>query len=373
MYLSIFSEDLQDKIGVVDVFSSLIWVRRYDKSGSIELKAPANKNNLALLQKRRFIKKENDDEIAYITDLNIIKNADGVEEINVVGWLYEGILSLRVVLNDADNLGALISNNLRGINLNIADRVFNVSFETTAVDDNGDTIQLTDDFVGQNLLDVISAVAKSQGFGFRVFLATNGPTFTIYYGADLSTMQEENPRCIFSDNFENLKSAEYIDSDIGVINTVYCRCKIPAGTEPCSNPPTYEISPQNENEQRFEKFLWVDAETYDERVVVEGENGSTTITKTYVDRTKTLQKMKTEAQKSLVPVAENFTGTVDFKLKYRTEYDVGDIVTIKHIGWSKTAHPQITEVVEYFDHTENAVIPTFGEPRKTILDILKKG
>ena len=82
--------------------------------------------------------------------------------------------------------------------------------------------------------------------------------------------------------------------------------------------------------------------------------------------------MEAAAKEELVPIQENFQGTVDFKLKYRAEYDLGDIVTVKNDKWGKVINQRITEVTEVYDNTSNAITPTFGDPARTIMDILKK-
>ncbi len=383
MDLTIYNENATVRTGCIDVYDSLIWVRRDQKNGSFQLTAPASQKNIEFLKKRRVIQKGDDKEFAYITDFNISKNADGIEKINCSGLFLSGWLYRNVVLENGANLGELIENNLGSVPIAISDEVYDVSFESTAENDDGDEIQLTDDFVGQNLGEVLEAVCQMHDLGFRVVMVNKIPTLQVYSGVNRSISQSDNPRRIFSDNFENLLSAEYSDSDVGAVNTVYCRCKIPSGCEPCP-PLTYDIIPTDENEPRFEKYVEVEAITFNisHDVVYEEFNPDTnemevtdsfTVTLTYVSKAETLAKMKIEAQKMLSPIAENFEGTVDFKLKYRTEYDLGDIVTIKHAAWDKQADVRITEVTEYYDNVTNAVIPTFGQPKRTILEILKKG
>lgn len=355
MYLTIYSPDLS-AIGAVDVIDTLIWVRRDTEYGSFELTAPANESNLEFLKKGNIIRKETDLEIAFINSIFIENSADKGEIIKATGLFYCGVLKQKCVLTNALNLKSLIENNMRGLSL-------------INVDNACSSIIFSNDFTGKNLGKCITALAKAQGFGFKTLLntTTHKIDFSIYYGVDRSIAQTTNPYVIFSDNFENLTACEYTDSDVGVVNTVYARCKVTAGVENPNDAPTYDIT-NGTGTGIFEKYIEVDAVTYDVDVAV----GETTIKKTYIDVAKSLAELTSAAEAELVPIQENFQGTVDFKHKYKSDYDLGDVVTVKNCKWNKSINQRITEVTEIYDNTSNAITPTFGNPARTILDILKK-
>lgn len=356
MYLTIYSPDLV-ALGAVDVIDTLIWVRRDTEYGSFELTAPATEINLKLLQKHNIVQKDTDLEIAFINSINITNTDDKGEIIKVTGLFYCGVLKQRCVLtNTTKNLKALIDENVRELSLiNVDSDVANITY--------------TNDFIGENLGECITALAKSRGFGFKTMLnkATRKIDFSIYEGVDHSIAQSTNPYCIFSDNLENLSESEYTDSDIGCVSTVYARCKVPSGVENPSDAPIYNII-SGTGTGIFEKYIWVDAITYDIDVTV----GETSIKKTYINVSASLAELTASAKAEIVEPQENFQGTVDFKLKYQTEYDLGDIVTVKNDKWQKSTNQRITEVTEIYDNTENAITPTFGNPARTIMDILKK-
>ena len=343
------------KLGVVDVYDTLIWVRRDTEYGSFELTVPATENNLNLIKKYNIVKKDNDNEVGYINSI-LITNGDKGETIKATGLFYCGVLKQRCVLTNATNLKSLIENNVRGLSL-------------INVDSSCSSITFSNNFTGENLGECVTALAKANGFGFETLLnsATGKIDFKIYYGTDRSTAQTVNPYVIFSDNFENLTSCEYTDSDVGVVNTVYARCKVPAGVENPSDAPAYDII-NGTGTGIFEKYIEVDAVTYD----IDTPVVDTTITKTYIDAVATLTEMTAAAKAELVPIQENFQGTVDFENKYRTDFDLGDIVTVKNCKWNKSINQRITEVTEVYDNTENEITPTFGNPALTIMDILKK-
>lgn len=71
-----------------------------------------------------------------------------------------------------------------------------------------------------------------------------------------------------------------------------------------------------------------------------------------------------------MPISESFTAELDLNA-YRNRFDVGDIVTIRDDGRGISFEKRIEEVQESFDVSGCAVTATFGEPLRTIYDLIK--
>ena len=181
MYLTIYDSNLT-ALGAVDVFDTVIWVRRDTEYSSFEITAPATENNLNLLVKYNIVQKDNDTEVGFINSIQITNDLEKGEAIKATGIFYCGVLKQRCVLTNATNLKSLIENNLRGLSLiNVDNAVANIAFDN--------------DFVGENLGECITALAKANGFGFKTLLdkSTGKINFSIYYGTDRSILQTVNP------------------------------------------------------------------------------------------------------------------------------------------------------------------------------------
>lgn len=355
MYLTIYDQNLV-ALGVVDDYQTVIWVQRDTEYGSFEINTRPTEHNLSLLEKNNIVQKDNGSEVGFINSIQLTDDLDKGPTIKITGFFYCGVLKQRVVLVNSSNLKGLIEKNLRGLPyITVNQEVENIAFDNN--------------FIGENLGDCVTALAKANGFGFYTVWnrTTHTIEFNVNYGFDRSIQQTVNPYVIFSDNYENLFGSEYLNSDVGVINTVYANCKLPAGIEKCT-PPTYSIT-NGVGTGIFEKYIEVDAVTYDVECFLP-EGG--TVTKTYLDYDPTLKKMQEQANAELVPIQENFQGTVDFKLKYGIDYDLSDIVTVKNNKWNKSINQRITEITEVYDKETDAITPTFGNPARTIMDILKK-
>ena len=68
--------------------------------------------------------------------------------------------------------------------------------------------------------------------------------------------------------------------------------------------------------------------------------------------------------------AESFecdTGA-DINFKYKQDYDLGDIVTIKKRAWGITQDQRIEEIQEIYEYGQMRVVPTLGTPLPEIVD-----
>lgn len=98
MELYIYDRDMTLH-GVIDEISSLIWTRRYWAAGEFKLLVPFTARHVELLQKNRLVLKRGDTEAAEIRYVNISKNTQGLEEIEVQGKFITQWIGKRIVRN----------------------------------------------------------------------------------------------------------------------------------------------------------------------------------------------------------------------------------------------------------------------------------
>lgn len=128
MIIMVYDKNL-DMQGVVDVYKSLIWTRKFYDMGTFELIVPVSQNNVQLLLLDGFIiKKDDDDEVACINYRKMSRNEQG-EYIKVSGSLYSGLLNQRVMYTIEQNLKSAIESNLRNIPMIIDSSVSNVIYK----------------------------------------------------------------------------------------------------------------------------------------------------------------------------------------------------------------------------------------------------
>ena len=54
---------------------------------------------------------------------------------------------------------------------------------------------------------------------------------------------------------------------------------------------------------------------------------------------------------------------------YKTDYDLGDIVTVNKKAWSLEMDKRITEIQEIYENGGFSIVPTFGSPLPESVDL----
>ena len=207
----VLNQDLQ-KIGIVDNYTSLIWAKRYIDFGDCEIYAPATPENLEIFQLDNYVIREDDDMVCRIESVELDTNIETGNYLIITGTDCRKILNQRIVWKQTSFTGTAENFIRRLINQNIispedVDRAIPrfVLGEYYGFDERV-SIQTSYDPIG----DKIAEVCRMYGYGFKVTFDGNNFVFDIYKGSDRSFSQSENPRVVFSDDFENLKSSKFL-------------------------------------------------------------------------------------------------------------------------------------------------------------------
>jgi hypothetical protein len=195
--LNVYNEDYE-RIGYIESYSYLSWVRRYSDVGEFELKCAPK--NIPLLSLGNILAKINDNEGAIIE--TILVESVEQEIITVRGRLLSVLLENRIIWNTenlqgdiGDCIGQLIGNN--AINPVDTDRVIsNLSYEGVPI---GKNISMQISF--KNLLEAVIGICSEVGIGIKGILAGKKIVLSLYKG-------REQP-FVFSKEFENLLSQNY--------------------------------------------------------------------------------------------------------------------------------------------------------------------
>jgi len=216
MELYIFNKQLELQ-GIIDMFTSLIWARRYSKPGTFELHCPLTSENLSLLPKDAIICKNDDDpEAGYISYRGLSQDKEGKKVLVVKGKFLTGYLGRRIIwgteiikATTETAIRVLVSNNC--ITPQISDR----KIDNLVLGDFGDYPETVDYQVSyKNLGDEVESLATAADLGYRVRFdrELKQLKFEVYKGLDRSVNQTTNPQAIFSQEYDNVLEQEYIES-----------------------------------------------------------------------------------------------------------------------------------------------------------------
>lgn len=362
MDLYVYNEDIE-LIGVADSYASLIWIRRYRSAGSFELYAPLTADLAALLTPRRYIYRPDVGEAMYISSVTDESDGEGGRFLRAAGYSVDGILRKRCITTDGAAVGIL-----DGIKAVLdASPLGAIEYGTRELD----TVVRTTE-PATTLEDWVrnGCVIGDRDISYKIRLLTDKKELFVelYNGRDLSQ------DIIFGDEWGNISEMQYAYSEDGCANVIICKCgKV---TEPDvegdpSGVPDYVLG-DAKGLARTEKLIITEPVIKDgERQAYDPDGMPYMEEFRYLSRPDTLAKMQEEAAAAYTEYTESYSADA-LGSGYRTEWDIGDIVTVRNDFRGTSYVKRIEEVQETFDTNGISISPTFGEPLKTILDLIKR-
>lgn len=361
MEIYIFDRDLNFK-GIIEEFSSLRYVRKYYERGEFELQCDLTLDALILLKRENIIYIKGDVEAAYIEYINLKKDDEGKEIIVVKGKFLTGYFDRRIVwgteiINDtAENaMRQLVYHNcINPIDTNRA--ISNLSLGEL----NNFTEVVNYQVSYANLGDEIESLSTISDLGHRVKfdISNRKLIFEVYKGLDRSINQSVNPRAIFSKEFENVIAQEFTDS-LNNYRNVALIGGIGEGLDR-----KLAVVGSAAGLDRFEIFA-------DQRSLSNVDEDNNSISD--ADYTNLLIEKGNEA---LAAAKEIFTfdSTINSNsnLKYKVDFDLGDIVTCRSKQWNLVVNARITEIEEVYEEDGQSINVTFGNSVPTLIKKLKQ-
>jgi len=346
--------------GIVDSFTSLRWVRRYYKSGEFELQCALTPESLELLTRESIIWKKDDTEAGYIEYRNLKQDVEGKEILVLKGKFLTGYLNRRIIwgteiLNITSEVAMRTLVNKNGIAPVDTNRVI----PNLLLGPLNNYIEQVDYQVSYaNLCDELENLSNISNLGHRVkFYETNRKLiFDVYKGLDRSVNQSINPRCIFSKEFENILEQEYVDS----LNN-YKNLALVGGIGEGAARKMATIG-NSSGLDRFEVFN-------DQKGL---SNVVDSLTMSDADYTLLLVGKGNETLAETKEI-KTFDSKINLQsnLKYKVDFDLGDIVTYLSKKWGITLDSRIIEVEEIYEEAGPQINITFGNNIPTLIDKIK--
>lgn len=357
--------------GLVEKITSLIWTRRYWACGEFKLLVPFTADHARLLKKNNIVMKRGDTEAAEIRYVNISKNSQRLEEIEVQGKFLTGWIGKRIIRNQIIATTDTQSILYRIVNENVispsaaARKIPNVALYSGDTDTGAGEIE----YVSENFTNALLAcetAAKAAKLGFRMItdVKTGKHFFSVYAGRNLTADQTTNPPCVFSQEFDNIVEQEYCNSVENLKTTAYVGGEEKEGVVRKVS----EVGGVAAGLERSEVFV-----------------NATDIMQEYEDEDQQTVTL-TDAQYLALLAArgaselEQYAETLEFgskinthaNLKYREDYDLGDRVTCINKSWGIKINVRITEIAETYQQGNTDIDITFGESLPTIIDKIRK-
>lgn len=326
--------------GIIDEFSSLIWIRRYQQPGEFELHTPYSQESRSLLVPENIVQKFDG---GPTTEAGVIEHLEMTQdEIVVKGRFLESYLDRRLIKattyytgNAEDSMRSIISNMVAIPLLELGT-------------DHGLTETLTFQATYKIVGNIIEKACRATALGFRIKpdFSARKMYFEAYKGVDRTANLAE--KVIFSETYDNLMDESYSYDSTNyktmayasqLINDVRVAYAVGSGTGLALR------------EVHVPTSVDVDGRT----------------------STQIQESMETQAQRALEAktISEGFVFSTNAEspFLYRTDYDLGDLVYIKHVAWGIDLSFRITEIEEDYDSGAGRdVLLTCGSPLPEIMD-----
>ncbi|ACL75203.1 siphovirus ReqiPepy6 Gp37-like family protein [Ruminiclostridium cellulolyticum] len=342
MELYIYNRSL-DLIGLIDVFDSLRWRRRYFQPGEFELHLKYTAENVKLLEEDNIIARRDANEAGIVEGISIDK-----DELAVKGRFLSSLTERRIVIKET------ILNTTAELAMRTLVRNMNkIPFlELGELKNYTETVDLQVTY--KNVCTTLTKIAKVSNIGYRVrFNRKNKELlFECYKGVSRSASQNVNPRAIFSEEFENVTDSKY-----SLENENYKTVAIVGGEGEGTARVIVTVGDTTGLERRE---LFVDAKDIQKGDLT--DNGYKAL----------LIQRGIEALAQAVK-NETFESNVNLQssLVYKKDFNLGDIVTCTNRAWNKAIDVRITEIEEVYEKGIITLTPTFGSPLPELKDILK--
>lgn len=362
MELRILNTDFQD-VDIIDSYESLIWTERYRECGDFELYTSLAHSYIPNLMPGYYLKLRDSDHTMIIEDINVKADPENGAKLTVTGRSLESILDRRVVWysttvtgNVQDGLKNMFEVNMGSMSYDDSRRISNFVFQSSADSAvTGLTCEKTD-LIGETLYNIATTICEEKGLGFKIALDdANQFVFRLYSGTDRSYNQNERPYVVFSPNYENLASSNYVEKTSTHKNVAMILGK--------------ETFFAQAGQMTVTTATVGDAVGLDRReIFVDATNVSNThedeTTGEKVDYTRDEYKPLIEA-KGYETLAKNvktvtFDGECDTDSTYRygTDFNMGDIVQIED-EYGHQAASRIVEFIRSSDASGEFTYPTF--------------
>lgn len=216
MNISVLNRDFQ-VIYVLDTYESFLWTDRYFKEGEFEIYTTISKEIVDNLKPDFYLSIKDSERIMIIENLEIIADIEDANKIKITGRSIESILDRRIIWGKQTLKGkleniirSLINGNI--VNPTNTDRAIpNFIYEDSG-DESINTIDVDEQYEGDDLLSIISSLCEKNEIGFKVTLDNSDRfVFKLFKGIDRSYSQDVLPWVVFRPDFDNVVTSNYIE------------------------------------------------------------------------------------------------------------------------------------------------------------------
>lgn len=213
MDLYILNPDLEI-IKVIDSSSSVIWTRRYYEAGDFEVYIKADEEILNFLQPDHYIMRYDSDTTMVIDKPQLTTDEEEGDYLTVTGQDLKSLLKRRIIWASAYNVSGTVK---ECVNKILMDNVISPAEESREIknfviaDYNIPDHIIQGQYTGADIYELIVELCKTYDLGWNIRINDSKQfEFYMYEGVNRSYEQDTNDYVVFSNDFENIVTTEYV-------------------------------------------------------------------------------------------------------------------------------------------------------------------
>lgn len=358
-------------LGIVEEINDLEWIRDYYRGGDFSLNAKMNDLNIKLLKKDNIIIKDMDfNEPMIIEYRQLDENDDGDEELMVTGTaLSTRILSSRISLGrqiEKETANKVMENIL--LTQTNYSKDSNRHFPNLVVDrlNKPDFVDVIEhNTMYKDLYTDFEEICRDNQCSYKVIYKYEAKQFLfkVYKGKDVSDS------VLFSTEYDNVKKQSFIESSDNYYNVA-----IVAGQGEELERDLVVVN--NEKYSGFNRReVFIDARDIEQDTKRGTDDSGYEIDIPIHNGAEAVKKLTTRGNEKLAELKEvnSFDGElIENNYKYKEDFDLGSLVTIRNKKWGIEFKQRITKIIESYTIYGRNISVTFGEELPTINDKLKQ-
>lgn len=362
--LYIYSATLEP-LGVVDEIESMLWVRRFREPGEMSVECPYTEKNVALLKRGNMVIKAGTSEARRIDQVRYRRTPEDKEVIQITGFDPLYWAAWRMILHDTTITGtpwAAAYQLLYSLTVGSSDsqRNFTGYFLSAAADTA--TEQTYTWTRGTDGLNALTDILTSADAGYVCTVKPGSHRIEIHFRPSVKKTAGQTALhpVIFSSGWGSLGEQSYTEDDVGYKNVVYTAWQPPDVIDPDTGQYiTPDEVPFVYNDLTFSGVR--------RRELIMPSIYADTLPDAYA-------AVERELKLSENAIGQRLDGVVDISscLRYKTDFDVGDRVTVVNKRWDLAVDETITEITENFDNGFLQIEARFGSGApKVMREIVK--
>lgn len=222
MEITVWNRD-REKLGLVEIFDSLVWVDRYDVAGEFELVLDMSTSAISNLLPERFLSIPYSNKWMVIERLEVNTDIEDGDKLKVSGRSLESLLSRRNIYYNFASYGGDLENVVAGLIWAawsypaIPERNVDFMYYELSTDARIQSLVREGRWENSdNIYDVVVGLCQEFGIGWTMEYNpyTTNIHFKLYLGENRSYTQNYNPYIIFSRENKNLLKSQYIYSSV---------------------------------------------------------------------------------------------------------------------------------------------------------------